>query len=73
MERARLDITKSSWGLGSLYGLYTGNALALKYHNQPEKGLIVNTNPGGDNAHCGAVLGALLVAANGLESFPDHG
>ena len=36
-----------------------------------EKGLIVNTNLGGDNVHRGAVLGALLGAANGLASFPD--
>ena len=44
--------------------------LALKYHDEPEKGLIVNTNLGGDNVHRGAVLGALLGAANGLEAFP---
>jgi ADP-ribosylglycohydrolase len=44
--------------------------LALKYHDEPEKGLIVNTNLGGDNVHRGAVLGALLGGANGLEAFP---
>ena len=44
--------------------------LALKYHDQPEQGLIANTNLGGDNVHRGAVLGALLGAANGLEAFP---
>jgi ADP-ribosyl-[dinitrogen reductase] hydrolase len=44
--------------------------LALKYHDKPEKGLIVNTNLGGDNVHRGAVLGAILGAANGMESFP---
>jgi ADP-ribosylglycohydrolase len=44
--------------------------LALKYHDEPEKGLIVNTNLGGDNVHRGAVLGVLLGAANGLEAFP---
>ena len=44
--------------------------LALKYHDNPEKALIVNTNLGGDNAGRGAVLGALLGAANGVESFP---
>jgi ADP-ribosyl-[dinitrogen reductase] hydrolase len=44
--------------------------LALKYHDEPEKGLIVNTNLGGDNVHRGAVLGSLLGAANGLEAFP---
>ena len=46
--------------------------LALKYHDQPEQGLIVNTNLGGDNVHRGAVLGSLLGAANGLEAFPSR-
>ncbi len=46
--------------------------LALKYHDDPEKGLIANTNLGGDNVHRGAVLGALLGAQNGLEAFPGR-
>ena len=46
--------------------------LALKYHNDPESGLIANTNLGGDNAYRGAVLGALLGAGNGIESFPER-
>jgi ADP-ribosylglycohydrolase len=46
--------------------------LALKYHDDPEQALIVNTNLGGDNVHRGAVLGALLGAANGLEAFPSR-
>jgi ADP-ribosyl-[dinitrogen reductase] hydrolase len=46
--------------------------LALKYHDEPEQGLIVNTNLGGDNVHRGAVLGALLGAANGLEALPPR-
>jgi len=46
--------------------------LALKYHQDPEKGLIANTNLGGDNAYRGAMLGALLGAANGIESFPPR-
>jgi ADP-ribosylglycohydrolase len=46
--------------------------LALKYHDAPEQALIVNTNLGGDNVHRGAVLGALLGAANGLEAFPSR-
>jgi len=45
--------------------------LALKYHDRPEQALIANTNLGGDNVHRGAVLGALLGAANGLEAFPS--
>ena len=44
--------------------------LALKYHADPAGGLISNTNLGGDNAYRGAVLGALLGAANGIEAFP---
>ena len=46
--------------------------LALKYHHDPEKALIVNTNLGGDNAGRGAVLGALLGAAHGMERFPNR-
>ena len=46
--------------------------LALKYHNKPEKALMVNTNLGGDNVHRGAILGALLGAAMGMESFPER-
>ena len=44
--------------------------LALKYHDEPQKALIVNTNLGGDNVARGAVLGALLGASCGIESFP---
>lgn len=44
--------------------------LAMKYAQRPEEGLIANTNLGGDNAYRGAVLGALLGAANGMEGFP---
>jgi ADP-ribosylglycohydrolase len=46
--------------------------LALKYHDDPEGGLIANTNLGGDNAYRGAVLGALLGAANGMEALPER-
>ena len=46
--------------------------LALKYHDDPEGGLIANTNLGGDNAYSGAVLGALLGAANGMEGLPER-
>ena len=46
--------------------------LALKYHDDPEEGLIANTNLGGDNAYRGAVLGALLGASNGIGSFPER-
>ena len=46
--------------------------LALKYHENPEEALIVNTNLGGDNASRGSVLGALLGMANGIEQFPER-
>jgi ADP-ribosylglycohydrolase len=46
--------------------------LALKYAGDPQKALIVNTNLGGDNAGRGAVLGALLGAANGVDGFPER-
>jgi ADP-ribosylglycohydrolase len=44
--------------------------LAAKYHDSPHEGLIANTMLGGDNVHRGAVLGALLGAANGEEAWP---
>jgi hypothetical protein len=44
--------------------------LALKYHNDPEKALVVNTNLGGDNVYRGGVLGALLGAEHGKSGFP---
>lgn len=46
--------------------------LALKYVDDFESGLVVNTNLGGDNAGRGAVLGALLGAANGLSAIPSR-
>jgi len=46
--------------------------IALKYHDDPEKALIVNTNLGGDNVGRGAVLGSLLGAACGMERFPQR-
>jgi ADP-ribosylglycohydrolase len=45
--------------------------LALKYYDQAARGLVANTNLGGDNAGRGAVLGALLGAANGYAAFPE--
>ncbi|MGA6926863.1 MAG: ADP-ribosylglycohydrolase family protein, partial [Desulfosarcina sp.] len=44
--------------------------LALKYHHDTDRELIANTNLGGDNAGRGAVLGALLGAANVSQAFP---
>jgi ADP-ribosylglycohydrolase len=46
--------------------------LALKYSGRPEEGLIANTNLGGDNAHRGGVLGALLGAENGVAGWPER-
>jgi ADP-ribosyl-[dinitrogen reductase] hydrolase len=46
--------------------------LGLKYHDDPERALVANTNLGGDNAGRGAVLGALLGAAHGIEGFPKR-
>ena len=34
--------------------------LALKYHADPLKGLLVNANLGGDNVHRGSILGVIL-------------
>ena len=46
--------------------------LSLKYHDQPQKALVANTNLGGDNVARGAVLGSLLGAACGMERFPQR-
>lgn len=46
--------------------------LALKYHAEPEKALVVNTNLGGDNVYRGGVLGALLGAEHGTAGFPPR-
>lgn len=46
--------------------------LALKYQDNPEKGLVANTMCGGDNAGRGSVLGALLGAAGGLSCWPER-
>jgi ADP-ribosylglycohydrolase len=46
--------------------------LALKYNDDPEQALIRNTNLGGDNAGRGAVLGALMGAAHGIDGFPKR-
>ncbi|MGJ3244155.1 MAG: ADP-ribosylglycohydrolase family protein [Opitutales bacterium] len=44
--------------------------LALKFEDAFASGIIANTRCGGDNCHRGAVLGALLGAANGAEQVP---
>ena len=44
--------------------------LAWKYAHDPEAGLIANTHLGGDNAHRGALLGALFGADGGQDAFP---
>jgi ADP-ribosylglycohydrolase len=46
--------------------------LALKYHDDMEKALIINTNLGGDNAGRGAILGALMGAEHGMEKIPQR-
>ncbi len=42
--------------------------LAWKYHDDFSAGIIANAMVGGDNCHRGAVVGALLGAANGVEA-----
>lgn len=43
--------------------------LAWKYHDDFSAGVVANARCGGDNAHRGAVVGALLAAANPIS---DH-
>ena len=51
--------------LASLY-------LAWKYADDFEAGVIANTNVGGENCHRGAVIGALLGGAAGVDSLPTR-
>jgi len=44
--------------------------LAYKYAGSPEAALVANTNCGGENAHRGAALGALMGAAHGMGGWP---
>ncbi len=44
-------------------------ALAWKYHDDFERGILANARCGGDNCHRGVVIGALLAAAN---TIPEH-
>lgn len=46
--------------------------LLLKYGGQPEQALTENTMAGGDNAYRGAVLGALLGQAHGMNAWPKR-
>jgi ADP-ribosyl-[dinitrogen reductase] hydrolase len=46
--------------------------LAWKYADDFERGVIANTNVGGENCHRGAVVGSLLGAANGLDRIPPR-
>ena len=46
--------------------------LALKYADDPERGLVSNAQLGGDNCHRGAVLGAILGASAGVGAWPDR-
>lgn len=46
--------------------------LAARYPNDFEAALVANTNVGGDNAHRGAILGALLGASLGFDAIPKR-
>ncbi|WP_371194435.1 ADP-ribosylglycohydrolase family protein [Glaciecola sp. SC05] len=52
--------------------------LAYKYRNEPFKGLLANTNLGGDNVHRGMVLGAIFglltndIASQWFEKLVEH-
>ncbi|CAM9869210.1 unnamed protein product [Choristocarpus tenellus] len=45
---------------------------AFKYADSPAEALLSSTNVGGENVARGALLGALMGAAHGLEGFPSH-
>lgn len=44
--------------------------LSCRYENEFEKGVLANTNVGGENCHRGAAIGALLGARNGESGIP---
>ena len=44
---------------------------ASKYADSTERALLANANGGGENVGRGSCLGALLGAANGVDSFPE--
>lgn len=46
--------------------------LAWKYEGDFRAGVLANANLGGDNCHRGAVVGALLGAADGFSALPDE-
>ena len=46
--------------------------LAFRYADDPAAALLANTNCGGENAHRGAALGALMGAAHGAGAWPAH-
>ncbi|MGF1485150.1 MAG: ADP-ribosylglycohydrolase family protein [Opitutales bacterium] len=46
--------------------------LLCKHGEDPEQALIENTHAGGDNVHRGAVLGALLGYAHGIDAWPQR-
>ncbi len=46
--------------------------LARRHHADPERALVANTMVGGDNCYRGAVLGAIMGAAHGLDGWPER-
>jgi ADP-ribosylglycohydrolase len=44
---------------------------AYKYADSPERAILASANAGGENVARGSLLGALLGAAHGMNSFPD--
>lgn len=71
-SKTDLDVAQHEMGVGPLASdaMPLIIHLALKYADDPEAGLQANANLGGDSCHRGALLGALLGAANGCEQIP---
>jgi len=46
--------------------------LAYKHADSFEAAVLANSNVGGENAHRGAALGALMGAARGVQNIPRH-
>ena len=44
---------------------------AYKYADSPERAILASANAGGENVARGSLLGALLGAAHGIQSFPE--
>ena len=66
-------VFRANWLVDATVQSDTGHMdmmLWCRYENNFEKGVLANTNVGGENCHRGAAIGALLGARNGESGIP---